>query len=130
MPFLRNPPNKTNGEVFPTLWYGSDLVVIGVQHVMIAKVVLIAEAPGLSVSQDRAAHRQAEAEVRRIILDLCGTATNRPSCPPALVNAIMGILLYGDFFTDEWERRALNSVIEMFQDTKAWPLPDALRSFA
>ena len=96
---------------------------------MIAKMVLIAEAPSLSHNDDRSVHRKAEAEVRKIILDLCGTATHRLSCPPALVNAIMGILLYGDFFTDEWERQALAEVVEKFQSVKAWPLPKALRSF-
>lgn len=129
MPILTRSPDKAKGEVFPTLWYGSDLVVIGVQHVMIAKMVLIAEAPVLSTAQDRSAHRRAEAVVRRTILDLCGTAMHRPACPPALVNAVMGILLYGDYFTDEWERRALARVIEKFQDVRAWPLPEVLRSF-
>lgn len=96
---------------------------------MIAKMVLIAEAPSLSHNDDRSVHRKAEAEVRKIILDLCGIATHRVTCPPALVNAIMGILLYGDFFTDEWERQALAEVVEKFQSVKAWPLPKALRSF-
>jgi hypothetical protein len=47
VPILERPPDKAKGEVFPTVWYGSDLVVIGVQHVMIAKMVLIAEDPSL-----------------------------------------------------------------------------------
>ena len=130
MPLMVRPPNKASGEVFPTIWYGSDLVVIGVQHVMIAKLVLIAEDPSLSQSKDRNACRLAEAEVRRTILNLCGIAIHRPSCPPSLVNAIMGVLLYGDFFTDEWERRALADIIERFQNVKAWPLPELLRSFS
>lgn len=101
VPILRRPPDRATGEVFPTIWFGSDLVVVGIQHVMITKMVLVAEAPNLVMAQDRHAHRKAETEVRNIILDLCGTAIHRPSCPPALVNAIMGILLYGDFFTDD-----------------------------
>lgn len=129
VPILKRPPNKAKGEVFPTIWYGSDLVVTGVQHVMIAKMVLTAEDPGLSVVHDRNAHRKAEAEVRKIILDLCGIAMHRPSCPPALVNAAIGILLYGNFFTEEWEQQALASVIKIFRGVKAWPLPEALRVF-
>lgn len=128
MPILQREADKARGEVFPTIWYGSDLVVTGVQHVLIAKMVLKSEAPGLSLAGNRSTHRIAEAEVRKTVLELCGIAVHRPSCPPALVNAIMGILLYGDFFTDEWERRALVSVVESFRAAKAWPLPDSLRT--
>lgn len=129
LPILKRPPERCRGDVLPTIWYGSDLVVIGVQHVMIARTVLVAEAPDLVSTHDRHKHRSAEAEVRDIILELCGTAIHRLSCPPALVNAIMGILLYGDFFTDDWERQALAGVIEKFRSMKAWPLPDGLRHF-
>ncbi|XPS74037.1 hypothetical protein M3J09_006163 [Ascochyta lentis] len=128
-PILKRQPDKAKGEVFPTIWYGSDLVVTGVQHVMIAKMVLTAEAPSLRGTHDRKAHRAGEAIVRKIILDLCGIAMHRTHCLPALVNATMGILLYGDFFTEEWERQALAAVIAKFQDLKAWPLPEGLRSF-
>jgi hypothetical protein len=55
---------------------------------------------------------------------------HRPSCAPALVNAAMSILLYGDFFTDDWERQALVGVVEKFRSVLAWPVPEALRSFA
>jgi len=129
MPILERTPDRANGEVLPTLWYASDLVTIAVQHVMIAKTVLTAEAPTLSSIHDRSLQRHAEAEVRRIILELCGIAMHRLTCPPTLVNAIMGILLYGDYFTDQWERRPLANVIKNFLDIKAWPLPGALRSF-
>lgn len=129
LPVFEQPPNRAKGEVFPTIWYGSDLVVTGVQHVLIAKMVLMAEAPGLSVVHDRNTYRKVEADVRMTVLDLCGIAMHRPGCPPALVNAAMGILLYGEFFTEEWERKAIARVIERFRGVKAWPLPKALRSF-
>jgi hypothetical protein len=77
----------------------------------------------------RDATRKAEAQVRKIILDLCGIAEHHSSCLPALVNAAMGITLYGDFFTDEWERQALARIVQKFRDTRAWPLPEALRNF-
>ncbi|KAF3053336.1 hypothetical protein E8E11_011172 [Didymella keratinophila] len=129
MPILECTPDRANGEVLFTLWYGSDLVTVAVQHVMIAKTVLTAEAPTLLTMHDRSAQRQVEAEVRRIILELSGIVMHRSTCPPTLVNAIMRILLYGDYFTDQWEGRALADVIKNFLDFKAWPLPGALRSF-
>ena len=46
-PNFKRQPDKSKGEVFPTIWYGSDLVVTGIQHLMIAKMVLMAESPML-----------------------------------------------------------------------------------
>lgn len=44
-PIFKRPADKSKGEVFPTIWYGSDIVVTGIQHLMISKMVLIAESP-------------------------------------------------------------------------------------
>jgi hypothetical protein len=29
--------------------------------------------------------------------------------------------MYGDFFTDKYERQALKGVVERYRDTRAWP---------
>lgn len=71
-----------------------------------------------------------ESEVRQIILDICGVAFHhRKRCPPALVNSAIAITLYGDFFTDQWERDALKSIIDDFSSVRAWPGPKALEAF-
>lgn len=62
-------------------------------------------------------------------LELCGIGIHHPQAPPALVNAVIGILLYGSFFTDSWEREALAGVVEKFKNVHAWPLPKALCTF-
>lgn len=73
-------------------------------------------------STSRARWREIENEVRQMILDLCGISLCHPACPPALVHAGFGMELYGDFFTDHYERRALRGVVEKFRDARAWPV--------
>lgn len=57
-----------------------------------------------------------------MILDLCGISLCHPACPPALVHTAFGMELYGDFFTDHYERLALRGVVEKFRDARAWPV--------
>ncbi|KAJ4341539.1 hypothetical protein N0V95_007185 [Ascochyta clinopodiicola] len=95
-PILRRQSDKAKGEVFPTIWYGSDLV---------------------RKPQDFEVPKTAKYIEKR----------KRMCVRSSLIS--MGILLYGDYFTEEWERRALAIVVAKFRDLRAWPLPDALRSF-
>lgn len=68
--------------------------------------------------------------MKLLILELCGIALCHPASPPVLVNAAIGIQLYGDFFTDQYERQALKSVVEKYRDTYAWPVKRLLDMFA
>ncbi|KAG4284453.1 hypothetical protein FPRO06_08832 [Fusarium proliferatum] len=127
-PILHQPPDRVLGEVFPTMWYASPIALTGMQHMMIAKMILIAESPLLSQAEDvRAAYRKAEGEVRNLVLQVCGTAVQHPDTQPGLVNAILAIQMYGSYFTDPWEQQALKKTVQMFKDCQAWPLPKALR---
>lgn len=46
-PIFKRKADKSKGEIFPTLWYGSNIEVISVQQAIIAKSVLVAENPFL-----------------------------------------------------------------------------------
>ncbi|KAJ4317233.1 hypothetical protein N0V84_007452 [Fusarium piperis] len=129
-PILSRPPDRTKGEVFPTIWYASNIALTGMQHMMIAKMILVAESPSLGRGDvdARAAYRKAEGDVRSLVLDVCSTAVQHPETPPALVNATLAIQLYGNYFTDPWERDALKGIVQMFKDCQAWPVPKALRA--
>lgn len=70
----------------------------------------------------RAQWREIENEVRRLLLDLCGICICHPACPPALVHAAFGLELYGDFFTDQYERDALRGVVDRLREARAWPV--------
>ncbi|CAG9953519.1 unnamed protein product [Clonostachys rosea f. rosea IK726] len=122
LPIFRRPADKSKGEIFPTVWYGSTIEVTTIQQALMAKSVLAAEDPSLkSASASRAAWRKMESDVRALILELCGISLCHPSSPPAILNATCIIQLYGDFFTDPYERQALKRVAEKYRDVNAWP---------
>ncbi|KAF5665081.1 hypothetical protein FHETE_6796 [Fusarium heterosporum] len=129
-PFYVRAANRSNGEIFPTIWYSSDLEVTSMQLCIIAKMVLMAENPFLGGnSSTRAQWREIENQVRQMILDLCGIGLCHPGCPPALVHAAFGMELYGDFFTDHYERQALRGVVDKFRDARAWPVQNLSKMF-
>ncbi|RGP72905.1 hypothetical protein FLONG3_6543 [Fusarium longipes] len=129
-PILYRPPDKACGEVFPIMWFASPIALTGMQHMMIAKMILVAESPFLSRAEDvRSAFRKSEGDVRSLVLEVCGTAVQHTDTEPALVNAALAIQMYGSYFIDPWEKEALRTTVKMFQDCQAWPLPKILRDF-
>lgn len=46
-PIFYREPDKTKGEIFPTVWYGSNIEVTSIQQAIIAKAILTAENPYL-----------------------------------------------------------------------------------
>ncbi|PWI66492.1 hypothetical protein PCL_04905 [Purpureocillium lilacinum] len=129
-PLYQKSADKTKGEIFPTIWYGSNIEVTSVQLGLIAKSVLVAENPFLKAqSASRASWRKVENEVRLLLLELCGIALCNPASPPALVQAALGIGMYADFFTDQYERQAIRGVVERYRDTHAWPVQRLLEMF-
>ncbi|KAL4748985.1 hypothetical protein BDW72DRAFT_195233 [Aspergillus terricola var. indicus] len=122
-PILHRLADTSRGEIFPTVWYATDAQVTGVQHLEMARMILIAENPRLlEKGVPRSMHRKSESIVRSIVLNLCGIAVDVSKRMPALVNAVISILLYGEYFTDPAERNALLSIIERMKDMRAWPL--------
>jgi hypothetical protein len=75
-----------------------------------------------------ALHRKAEAQVRTIVLCLCGIALSHPRCQPALVNAVIAITLYGEYFVHQEERDALLGIINQTMELHAWPMRKAYQS--
>ncbi|KAL4757926.1 uncharacterized protein BDW70DRAFT_152961 [Aspergillus foveolatus] len=122
-PILHRLADRTKGEIFPTVWYATDAQVTCVQHLEMARMILIAENPRLLENGvARSMHRKTEFIVRNIVLNLCGIAVDVSKRLPALVNAVISILLYGEYFTDLAERNALLNIIERMKDMRAWPL--------
>ncbi|GLA97877.1 hypothetical protein AtubIFM61612_001885 [Aspergillus tubingensis] len=120
-PIFEKKADRSRGELFPTIWYSSDEQVTAVQHLEIANMILTAQNPYLSNST-RAAHRKAEAEVRSIVLRICGIAVHHAHCHPALVTAVIAITLYGEYFTELEEREALVGIIDQTRDLHSWPM--------
>lgn len=80
-------------------------------------------------SASRPSWRRVESEVRQLLLELCGIALCNPASPPALVQAALGIGMYADFFTDQYERQAIRGVVERYRDAHAWPVQRLLDMF-
>ncbi|PFH58886.1 hypothetical protein XA68_13071 [Ophiocordyceps unilateralis] len=129
-PTYQRTADKTKGEIFPTIWYASNIDVTSIQLSLIAKAVLVAENPYLkSPTASRANWRHVENEVRVLLLDLCAIALCHPASPPSLVHSALGIGMYGDFFTDPYERQAIRTVVERYRDAHAWPVQRLLEKF-
>lgn len=84
---------------------------------------------GRTSAASRSSWRQAENEVRILLIEQSGIALCNPASPPALVHAAFGIQVYGDYFTDHYERRAIRTVVEKYRDTHAWPVQQLLDMF-
>ncbi|CRL27723.1 unnamed protein product [Penicillium camemberti] len=126
-PILEQDADRARGNIFPTIWYSFDAQVTAIQHLKLAEMILIAESPYLENARG-ALHRKTEAQVRTIILCLCGIASNHPRCQPALVNAVMAITLYGEYFTNQEERDALLGIMNQTMEIHAWPMRKAYQS--
>ena len=53
---------------------------------------------------------------------MCGIALSHLRCQPALVNAVIAITLYGEYFTEQEEREALVGIVERTRELRAWPM--------
>ncbi|WQF87577.1 Putative zn(2)Cys(6) fungal-type DNA-binding domain-containing protein [Colletotrichum destructivum] len=123
IPITQRPADRSRGEIFPLTWYASDVEVTGLQHFILARMILVAEDPSLlRQGPNRRAHRDAEHQVRAMIMELCGLAMHHLRAPPNLTTAGMGIVLYGDYFNDPWEREALLGVLREWKAHHAWPV--------
>ncbi|KAK1494855.1 hypothetical protein CTAM01_08868 [Colletotrichum tamarilloi] len=47
IPIMQRPADRSQGENFPLVWYGSDVEVTALQHFILARMILLAEDPSL-----------------------------------------------------------------------------------
>ncbi|KAI8311497.1 hypothetical protein K4K61_012052 [Colletotrichum sp. SAR11_59] len=88
IPIVQRPADRSRGEIFPLVWYGSDIEVTALQHFILARMILVAEDPSLHGQvSNRRAQRDAEHQVRAMILELCGLALHHLRAPPNLTTA-------------------------------------------
>lgn len=122
-PLYFRDPDRSRGEIFPTICYLSDCHVAGVQHVELAKILLAVYDPTRArlgpghVAGMRALSR----ELRTIVLRLCGIATSNRNSPPGLVTALLAIVVCGDHFEDPLEQQAVLGILDELEGLHAWP---------
>ncbi|KAH8201275.1 hypothetical protein TruAng_004592 [Truncatella angustata] len=144
LPFAYSEPDKTKGEVFPTVLYLGSAVVIGNAHAIFARALLMCYdptipriGPGQKLAQQKLdVGASVFAKVARlalnpfppfmqrmpiIIRELCATALTNRATVPAMFTASMGVTMCGDRFSDDGERGGLLNVLVKTEAEHFWP---------
>ncbi|KAJ5520479.1 hypothetical protein N7463_000932 [Penicillium fimorum] len=122
-PVYARDPDPARGEVFPELWYLNNCHVAGLQHLELARILLVVynpRLPRLGPGQ-RAAMRSVDKQVRSIVLRLCGIAMSNLHSPPGLVTTSAAIGMCGDRFVERVEQEALFGALVRLEDEYGYP---------
>lgn len=122
-PIYYRPPDTAKQEVFPEIWYLSDCHVAGIQHVELARIMLAVCNPSMPRLGPGhvAAINEMSANLKQVVLRLCGIALGNRQTPPGLITACMGIAMCGEHFTQRFEQEALVGVLDELDGEHAWP---------
>lgn len=109
-------PDRGQNEVFPSVLYLETTHVSGSTYMELARMLLCwfnPSIPKLGLGSQRAT-KGVLASTRKVLFRLCGIAlSNSTICPPGLVNAALGIGLFGEYFEESLERNALLGVLSI-----------------
>ncbi|PYH88045.1 hypothetical protein BO71DRAFT_423960 [Aspergillus ellipticus CBS 707.79] len=117
-PIFCRPPNRSQGGIFPVLWYLDDCIVTAVQHWHLARLLLAVfdpRVPRMGPSRKAAVARR-EAEIKHHVFSICGIALSNKTAP-ALVAACMGVTMCGDRISDRLEQAALLEILTRTEET-------------
>lgn len=115
--------DRNKREVFPELWYFQACHIIGIQHHLLAQILLAIfdpELPRIGGSRTSAA-RAMEAQVESSLRELCGIGLCNRWTPPGIFTASMGIAICGDRFEDRMDQEALLNVLIQTEKDHARP---------
>lgn len=124
--YMKKEPNREIGEVFPQIWYVSEVNAAGMIYFHFARVLLTIYNPELvrlgigSVAR----RRKMSDEVREIVIQLCGIARSTASTHPVLVQAQSAIVMFGEHFEVDRDQNALLGVLEEIKYRHGWPISD------
>jgi hypothetical protein len=104
-------PNATNPSPFPQIWHLSPHHASAIQYLELARILLIIYNPSVPpsispISSIRSALAIAT-QVRHIVSRLCGIALSNRTSEAALLMALMGIAMCGEYVTDSEQRRGM-----------------------
>lgn len=111
------------GDAFPQVWYHSSCHVVGVQHHILAQLLLAQFDPAIPrVGTKRAAAVKAIAKrVDYLMRQICGIGSCNQWTPPALFTASMGIAMFGDQFENRADQEAMLDVLKKTETNHARP---------
>lgn len=127
-------PDPAKGEVFPSLFYLETTHVSGTTYVELARMLLEVFNP----TRPKLGHGFLAAtnafisSTKKILFRLCGIALSNHdwASPPSLINACLGISMFGEYFENSTEQDALLGVLSLMSNRYAYPtgqIANALR---
>jgi len=129
-PTYCSEPNVAQGNVFPEIWYLDSCHVSGTTYVELARMLLEVFNP----TRPKLGHGFLAAtnafisSTKKILFRLCGIALSNHQCPPSLINACLGISMFGEYFEDSMEQDALLGVLGLMSDRYAYPTSQIVSS--
>ncbi|KAL3463882.1 hypothetical protein BJX64DRAFT_298644 [Aspergillus heterothallicus] len=112
------------GRFFPVVWYTNACQVAGAQHVELGRILLAVSDPTRTsrLSIGTMSRKQAlGSELRDSTRRLCGLAVSNQKCPSAMITAMVGIAVCGEYFTNPPEQEALLHLLRCLEYDYAWP---------
>lgn len=121
-PTYCSEPESLDG-VFPEIWYLDPCHVSGTTYIELARMLLEVFNP----TRPRLGHGFLAAtnafvsSTKKILFRLCGIALSNQHCPPSLINACLGIAMFGEYFEEPREQMALLGVLDLLHNRYAYP---------
>lgn len=124
--------NRNRNEIFPEIWYLDDWHTIGVQHIELARILLVVNDPTRpKLGRGHVASTKAmNEELKVIVLRLCGIAIGASKMPPSLVTAYTGIATCGELFDEPLEQKALMALLDELEEVHAWPCTETKKALS
>ena len=129
-PTFCSEPDLLQG-VFPVICYLDPCHVSGTTYVELARMLLEVFNP----TRPKLGHGFLAAtnafinSTKKILFRLCGIAlSNHQHCPPCLINACLGISMFGEYFDDPIEQDALLGVLALMHNQYAYPTKQIAQS--
>lgn len=123
-PTFCSESNLTQGVIFPEIWYLESCHVSGTTYIELARMLLEAFNPTRPKLGHGflAATNAFVASTKKILFRLCGIAlSNHRFCAPSLINACLGISMFGEYFEDPAEQEALLGLLSLMSSRHAYP---------
>ncbi|KAK5096448.1 hypothetical protein LTS08_007704 [Lithohypha guttulata] len=123
-PYDQAQPDRDNGEIFPKYWYVNEVHAVGVMYLHLSRLLLTVYDPYIHRigPGSAAAQRRVSAEVREVVIQICGVAMSSLNTQPVLVQALNTISMFGEHFTDRQEQEALLEVLQELENRHGWPV--------
>lgn len=124
-PLISRKPDTDAGEVFPTVWFLSEVHANGIQWYEIGRLLLLLHDPfwqSNSISDAPGKWRQTLDEVRTGVKYICGIAKSNPGCYPLWAQASMAIIAFGEHFADHREQAAVLEILDHQARRFNWPV--------